>query len=337
MNSAQVPRVAVVGAGIAGLSCAKALQHAGFSIAVFDKSRGPAGRMSTRRGEGWQCDHGAQYFTARDPAFQAEVARWCEAGVAAPWHPALRVIGGDAGRHPDAEVERFVGAPRMTAPARHLAETLDLSLGCTVTELSRTSLGWVLHFLESDVPSSAFDAVVIALPAPQARALLEKSASALSADSALVGVAGSVIMTGSWAVMLRYDQRPDLPFEAAFVNAGPLRWIARDCSKPGRRGCETWLLHATAEWSEAHIEDDADLAAGLLLEAFEALGGRMPQAWSAHRWRYADIEQPLERVFAWDAADGVGLCGDWLNGGKVEGAWLSGLRLAQQLELETPR
>ena len=76
---------AVIGAGIAGLSCARALAASGVHVTVFDKSRGPGGRMSTRRGEGWACDHGAQYFTARDPLFQAELARWQAAGVAARW------------------------------------------------------------------------------------------------------------------------------------------------------------------------------------------------------------------------------------------------------------
>ena len=39
------PHIGVIGAGIAGLSCATALQHAGFQVSVFDKSGGPAGRM----------------------------------------------------------------------------------------------------------------------------------------------------------------------------------------------------------------------------------------------------------------------------------------------------
>ena len=79
--------MAVIGAGLAGLSCAQVLLQAGHSVHVFDKARGPSGRMSTRRGEdehgAWQCDHGAQYFTARDPAFRTEVARWQQAGAAA--------------------------------------------------------------------------------------------------------------------------------------------------------------------------------------------------------------------------------------------------------------
>ena len=103
--------VAVIGAGLAGLSCATALRAAGLDVQVFDKSRGPAGRMSTRRGEGWSCDHGAQYFTARDPRFQAEVAAWEAAGVAAPWAPRLAVLGGTGGHRPDAGLRRWVGVP----------------------------------------------------------------------------------------------------------------------------------------------------------------------------------------------------------------------------------
>ena len=68
MSFATPQTIAVIGAGLAGLSCAQALLQAGHTVHVFDKSRGPSGRMSTRRAEDdngpWQCDHGAQYFTA---------------------------------------------------------------------------------------------------------------------------------------------------------------------------------------------------------------------------------------------------------------------------------
>lgn len=132
-------------------------------------------------------------------------------------------------------------------------------------------------------------------------------------------------------MMLRYASRLDLPFDAVFVNKGPLRWIARNSSKPARVGEETWLLHAHADWSETHIEDTADSVAAVLLAAFAELGAPPPQAWTAHRWRYADTEPALELGCLWDADAGLGLCGDWLNGGKVQGAWLSGKTLGQRI------
>jgi len=320
----QSPHMAVIGAGIAGLSCAAALQQAGLKVSVFDKSRGAAGRMSTRRGESWQCDHGAQYFTARDPDFRAEVARWLQAGVARLWTPRLKVLGGAELRVPDPTLERFVGLPQMTAPARFMAGALALSANTTIMQLERRAGGWHLRSAEHGWLDQCFDAVLLAVPAPQAVPLLEPAPE-------LAALAGSASMRGCWALMLRFSAPVELPFDAAFVNEGPLRWIARDSSKPGRCQVETWLLHASAEWSEAHLEQDAQIVATELLHAFGKLGGAAPHAWAAHRWRYADTEPALEQGCAWHDIAGLGLCGDWLNGGKVEGAWRSGRLLAHHV------
>ena len=323
MNPA--PRVAIIGAGIAGLSCAMQLARHGCTVSLFDKSRGPAGRMSTRRGEGWQCDHGAQYFTARSPGFRAEVARWQAAGVAASWQPRLEVLGDADARVPDAALERFVGTPRMSAPARLLAAGLPLSAQTTISGLAREDAGWRLVSVEHGLLGQCFEHLVLAVPAPQAVPLLGAVAPALAA------IAAGARMRACWALMLRYAEPLALPFDAAFVNSGPLRWVARDSSKPGRHAPDTWLLHASAAWSEARLEQAPEGVAAALLEAFAAFGARAPDSWTAHRWRYADTEPAIDRGHVLDAALGIGLCGDWLNGGKVEGAWLSGRALAEAI------
>lgn len=332
-GGAAAGRVAIVGAGLSGLSCARALLEAGVAPRLFEKSRSVAGRMSTRRGEGWQCDHGAQYFTARDPAFRAEVGRWLEAGVAQRWLPRLRAFGpGDAVRVPDESLERFVGVPGMTAPARRLAEGLSVEASCTVDSLVREAGSWRLRCAERGWIDERFDSVLLALPAPQAAALLADPAvrgCGLPAVADLATVAHSARMRACWALMLRYPAPLGLDFDAAFVNEGPLRWVARDAGKPGRPGPETWLLHAEAQWSEAQVDEPAERVAPVLVDAFKRLGGAAPAAWAAHRWRFADTAQPLAIGCAWSAEAGLGLCGDWLAGGKVEGAWRSGRALAQ--------
>ena len=316
---------AVIGAGMAGLRCARALVEAGVRVTVLDKSRGPSGRMSTRRGEGWACDHGAQYFTARDPLFQAEVARWRAAGVADAWQARLTVLEADGRRAGGGDEARFVGTPRMTAPARLLAEGLDLRLQATVNALDRYPHGWELASAERGLMPEAFDGVLLAVPAPQAVPLLGPVVPALAE------VARAARMQGCWALMARFEAPLALDFDAAFVNHGPLRWIARDSSKPGREGPETWTLHASAEWSETHLEDSPEQVAAALIAAFRALGGEAPLAWSAHRWRYTITESAVEGGCVWAPEDSIGLCGDWLNGGRVEGAWLSGHALAQRV------
>lgn len=293
--------------------------------------------MSTRRGEDaqgdWQCDHGAQYFTAQDASFRAEVQRWQQAGVAALWPARIGSHDGQRFAAITTPLDRFVGTPRMTAPAAHLARSLsalapvEIQLQTTVQSLQATSAGWALTSSEHGTHAKRYGAVLLAVPAPQAPPLLAPVAPHGAA------LAASVRMRGCWALMVRCASPLPFAFEGVFVNAGPLRWLARDSSKPSRSGVETWLLHASPEWSESHMEDDAASVTAALLQAFATLGGPDPasvQA-TAHRWRYADTETPLNAGCWWDAGAGLGMCGDWLHGGKVEGAWLSGRALASQL------
>ena len=339
-------KVAVVGAGLAGLSCAEALQQAGVAVQVFDKSRGPSGRMSTRRGDGWQCDHGAQYFTARDAAFRVTVQAWVDAGAAALWQPRLSVFGtspqaasGLAAEAP----QRWVGTPRMTSPAGWMAQQLvqPVALQHTVQALLPQSDGrWRLRTQEHGELPQVFDRVLLAVPSVQAVPLLQP------VHAQWAALAAQARMRGSWALMVQTEQPLALPFDAAFVNEGPLRWVACDSSKPGRPqpggSGQCWLLHSEAEWSEAHIEDEPEAVAHTLWQAFgavleaqglprlAALGGDGLNH-SIHRWRYADTAPPLGLQAEFCARAGLGLCGDWLDTGKVEGAWLSGQALARKV------
>lgn len=206
---------AVLGAGIAGLSCARALADAGARVTVLDKSRGPGGRMSTRRGDGWACDHGAQYFTARDPAFQAELGRWQAAGAAARWEPRLVVFDADRRRDSGGAEARYVGTPRMTAPARLLADGLDLRVQTTVTALQCYEHGWELATAERGVLAEAFDGVLLAVPAPQALPLLQPVLPALAE------LAGGARMQACWALMLRFETPLALTSMPPLSIAGP--------------------------------------------------------------------------------------------------------------------
>ena len=340
------PHIAVIGAGIAGLSCASTLQQADITVSLFDKSRGPGGRMSTRRGVSrnsdggaggggddkydWQCDHGAPYFTAQHPDFQAEVSRWCKAGVAALWMPEVSVLGDAAATCHDLDAPRYVGTPKMTSPAQFLASAVALTLQTTIQQIESQTDGWRLQSAEQGWLNDCFDAVLLAIPAPQAVPLLLQPAPAWAA------LAATAKMRSCWTLMLQFATRVALPFDVGCVSQGPLAWIARDRSKPGREGAESWVLHASAAWSATHLEDDTATVAALLVQAFIELGGPAPQTWTAHRWRYAHAEPGLDKVYVWDGANKIGLCGDWLNegaaGGSVESAWQSGRDLAQQVQ-----
>lgn len=338
----QASKVAIIGAGIAGLSCASALQNAGFNVTLFEKSRGPSGRLSTRVTPQWQCDHGAQYFTARDPLFFAEVERWLKAGVAALWQPNLQVHDGQHFSAKDSDQTlktlRYVGYPKNNAPAKWLADNLNIQTESTVIGINKQAQQWQINTKEHGLYAENFDAIMLAIPAPQAAVLLKNVASSAYEMST------SVVMQPCFALMLHLSKTILCEFDGLFINSGPLSWIARDSAKPGRlnqanASSETWVLHATSQWSKAHINDEKAALAQLMLAEFSNIIQRSNAASQAikiqsqqlHGWLYADCEQYLDSVFHYDNANKIGLCGDWLNGGKVQGAWLSGLKLAQHL------
>lgn len=306
--------VAIIGAGLAGLACADALVAAGHRVTLFDKARGPGGRMSTRRiatplGEA-SFDHGAQYFTARDPAFRAQVARWREQGVAAPW--------------PEAGAEAWVGVPAMNAPVRQMASAHEVHWSARVDRLARGASGWLLH--GDGVPDQAFGLVVVAIPAEQAAALLEPW------DTTMAQQAAATVSAPCWTTMLALAEPLPTPIKT-LRDRGAIGWAALNSSKPGRSGTETWVVQASPDWSRAHLEADSDWVTQTLVAALaDALGVEIAEPATAvsHRWRYAR-SGALEAGFLHNAANDLAVCGDWLIGPRVESAWCSGTLLGQHL------
>ena len=305
-------RIAIVGAGMAGMSCGQRLSRLGHEVRLFDKGRGPGGRMATRRmedgGTTLHFDHGAQYFTARDPRFVEQVAHWEASGVAARWAAA----GDDA----------WVGTPAMNAPLKAMAGELGVQFGTRIEQLVRDGEGWQID--GEGAPDARFDAVLVAVPAEQAGPLLQPHAPAMAT------LADQTASDPCWTLMAGFEASLAL-VQDTLRQRGPIGWAARNNAKPGRASEECWVVQASPEWSRAHLEEDAEtVAAALLAELAEANGGPLPRQLgaTAHRWRFARSGTAGEEAL-WDAEQRIGVCGDWLIGPRVEAAYMSGLLLAE--------
>ncbi|MSU90155.1 FAD-dependent oxidoreductase [Rhodobacteraceae bacterium 2CG4] len=307
----QTRAIAVIGAGMCGLTCAHALAEAGLPVRVFEKSRGIGGRMATRRAEGLAFDHGAQFMTARGAPF----AEWLDGAVArgeaADWTPR----GLPAGQR------RIVGVPKMTAPLRHLADGLEVSLNAGVAAVVPEDDGLRLA-LADGTRTGIFARVVCTAPAPQAARLL-------AADAALADALARVAIAPCWTLMVAFDTAPGLPDAAEEPGEG-IAFLAQSGTRPGRPDAPAWVMHATPEWSAAHLELDPDAARERMLELLGTLAPLPRPAFAAtHRWRHARTTAPLGRPCA-ASADGRMLAGgDWTLDARIEAAFDSGKALAQ--------
>jgi hypothetical protein len=320
------PKVAVIGAGLSGVTLARALRAAGYPVQVFEKSRGPGGRMATRRtAAGDTFDHGAQYFTARDSLFQEQVRWWRDAGVVAEWRGDIGTLEKGRVTRSEREQTRYVGVPAMGSGVRTDAETFHTRYEIRVERVERAGSVWKLT-ADSGAPLGEYGVVVVAVPAPQAVPLL-------AGAPELAARAATVRMEPCQAVMARFEERVPLEVDAAFVHGSPLSWIARDASKPGRAQGERWVLHGSPGSSREYLESAPEVVTARWVEAFvEATGVDVrPVEAVAHRWRYALPAPALEETALFDAAMGIGACGDWCGGPRVEGAFLSGVALARRL------
>ena len=348
-SDAAAPRhIAVIGAGIAGITCARTLAKAGHRVSVFEKSQGAGGRMATRNTEFGEFDHGVQYFTVRDPRFEEALST--ATGLVRPWSANTVRILDDHGRVMAASLPvpeaHWVAKPGMNALVQQWAKPLQdagiLVVNTQVIRLEADKLHPERWQLQTQSPGGeshvycGFDTVILAMPAPQAQALLLSSQQAKGLQAEL----GRVTVAPCWTLMVAFPQaqQPTLcslgpQWNVARSTHHRIAWLARESSKPGRGPIERWTIQANVEWSQRHLEDNAERIKAKLLRGFAEITGihAEPPHAEVHRWRYAQTSKPLGQTHAWDAVSSIGVCGDWCLGHRVEDGFVSGLEMALAL------
>ncbi len=350
--------IAIIGSGMAGITAARTLAQAGHSVTVFEKSRGFGGRMATRKTPFGSFDHGTQYFTVRDARFRT-MMQWAlaqDSTLARPWAAnAVRVLDA-AGRQAAAALPthepHWVAQPGMNALVSHIAKPLHAAghvhlhtrvHGLLHDPKAPGGAAWTLYAVDAqdkDAIFTGFDRVICAMPAPQLRELLQNS----EHHEAWASQLEAVTIAPCWTLMLAYPNPLPLQPSAPAVPLGPqwnaarsthhrIAWLARESSKPAREPMERWTVQASADWSREHLEDDAERVKAKLIKAFAEVTGirTEPVHADVQRWRYAKTEQALGKKYLWDAKTGLGACGDWCIGHRVEDAFVSGLELALKI------
>lgn len=335
----------IIGAGLAGLTCAQLLAATAVSVTVVDKGRGPGGRLATRRLDDESFDSGTQFFSVRDSDFAAAVQVWEAAGVVKAWCDGFPLLGAPASvgdGHP-----RYLALGGMNRLAKHVAGGREVRDQLTVTKLVPIAGRWQVRAEAGDGAKMAtavvgpvhiftVDAVVVTAPGPQAAHLLQSSG--LAVDPRL----RAVRYAACCCLLLNFPQAegPLLPAPGGLrVEDDPVvSWIASQRSKGLRTSGDGLVVHTTPAWSAEHYAKTDDDILAKLRPAVAAVLARAgitatPSNVQLKKWRYSlptvMIEEPFLRV---DGSAPLLIAGDSCGGRpRLEGAWMSGRAAALAL------
>lgn len=319
-------RIAIVGAGLAGLFAARELQRAGHDVRLFEKSRGRGGRLASKRFDWAQFDLGAQYFTVKTPAFQQEVDTWLSAACVREWQfTPYKFDGSSLHPSPDSTL-RYVGYPQMNSIAHHLADGLNIHFTQRVTELKKEDALWTLVTEEQGY--AGFDFVVLTPPAEQSKVLVK--------DYAIANAIPDDVHSPCWALAMTTEDEVDAAIQGIFGDE-TLSWVSRQSAKPGygqqTPGQNTWVVHFSPSWSEKYGKTcgEAEILETATRWLNRALASDLKvQDHYLHYWRYANLHMnTFDQPFLFDEKQNIAVVGAWCVGGKVEGAFISADRFCE--------
>lgn len=340
LDSLSPPRVAVVGGGIAGLTCARELCLRGFDPVVFEADGRLGGRCSSRNTRMGLFDDGAQCISGATRLAMHVVQPPGELAALHPWTvvatPAEEERNNKTWKkdEDEADVTRTlklmgaVGVPSMAALADALARPLQIRLNTRIVQARRKAARWVLSSAVGEVEED-FQALVLAIPAPLAVPLARES-------SELTAALRAVRYRSRWVLLLQTERPVPLPGYREFQGS-LIERVAAMHSKPGRlaTGPQRWFVEADERWSLQHEDVDAETVADLLLENFRALAGRpvTPSYLRAQQWRHAFVETPAttprRTECLWDEEVQLGVCGDSVVASQVDRVHRSGVDMAR--------
>jgi predicted NAD/FAD-dependent oxidoreductase len=329
--------VLVVGAGVSGLSCARAAAAAGRDVLLLDRARGVGGRCATHRLLGMPFDLGVSFLHGRDPDYLAAVRAACPRRIEG-WPRRVRGTGRPC--QPEAfraGEERIAVVDGVTTFPRELASGLPLRIGARVESLD----------LAGPLPAALLEGgeavrarhLVLALAPEQVLRLLDGTPELPRSLSAIRAVLETSASEPSLSLCAAYPVGTPSPEWDAWYpeDSRTLQYLGNESGKREAAPFVGLVIQAQPSWAARRL-DDPDWPAALLAEAARVAGdwaGR-PSSTHAHRWRFArsDLASELAGpvLVRLPSGGSVGICGDrFAPGGGVEAAWISGRELGRRL------
>jgi len=305
--------VAIIGAGLSGLSCAQALRAAGVTVRIFESAPAVGGRCATRLWQGHLVDTGIQYFTAQSTEFKRELLtrlRQFRPIISPILDQNNNVVANSMG-------PRFYVLQGNNYFAHVLSLGLDIRLNTRVETVSFASSG-------VECLGEPFAAVVSALPGPATARLFSLPRTPVEYDPCLVA-------------LLEYsgkDHSRECYGRVQQTDAEPLLSSHCENNKVGRIIGEktVFVAQATPAFSREYADAPPETYLPKLARAHEKMW-RIPAglctASSSHCWLHAR-PQDASRTRV-DLPDGAFNCGDSHTDSTVEQVWLDGRKVAGEV------
>lgn len=317
--------VVIIGAGMAGLTAAKQLQHRGKKVAVVEKSRGTGGRLSSKRlplpdDQSLTFDLGCPSFSSETPQFKAQLDKWLADELIVP-----------CANQP----EYYVGRERNSSITRHIAKDLNIHFSTRVCRLEKERELWQVY---TQLPTGeqlfcTAEHIVIATPPQQAYDLLPKG-------NSLCPLIEHIKMEPQWVLLLAVRSSTELKIDSA--QHPSIKSISPEHVKRGAKpddSVQYYQVQAGEEWSQETINWERTRVESYLLSEFEALCEQKVDIIVSHlhRWLYSlPSNTPIDNKENYlTCSEKIHLSGDYLATNQsrhgLECAYLSGISVAKQI------
>jgi predicted NAD/FAD-dependent oxidoreductase len=315
----------VLGSGIAGSTIANLLSKK-YSVHVFDKARGPGGRSSNKRFKhDLSFDHGVQYISPKSKPFIKYIHKLYKNKILKSWDD----------NHLDFTFEKkpfskkYIGRKANNDLVKYNLKNIKQSFASPIEKIDFKKYFWEITLKNKS--KHQFKSLIITCPFPQLKKLaknfLDKNVLKLK-----------VQMQPNITVMLALKNQKNLPISSIKFNDDILAWAANENSKKRfKSNINLWTLQATLKWSKKTInkyKTDKSIMNQLITRFIKLTGFEKNKIIfkKIHGWKYSYNYKKTPYLSIWNKKINLGVCGDWLNGPKVENAWLSANDLARKIK-----
>ncbi len=348
--------LAIVGAGVSGLTAAWSLRADPVEVSIFEKSRGFSGRAASRSKDSVRYDHGANFIVPKTERVRSLICETLSTDdlvvISQPivsfdrtgrLEPPKR---SSPGSETDA-ANRFTYTRGINTIGKLLAQSAgaEVHRQTRIHSLRRRDESWMLTDTETQ-PYGPFDAVLLTPPAPQTQRILETSAARSDGTSeplySLAGGLAAADYDAQFTYILGYDREvcPEAAFYGAANEDGghDIAWIGLEHMKPERvpPGEHVFVIQMSGSWTASRVDSDPDrylqdvkeMAAEILDADF-----RRPSWYDTQRWRYSLPSTSADVEVLDDGADiGLFFAGDYVAGtGRVSAAIETGFEAAERV------